>query len=318
MAPRTTHPVDPIIADLLDTYTRSMVRVSLLVEDGLRRGLDPLRAGTADAMPGDATQAYRARQLEAIRTALAGLRSETLPRAATGIERGFLATVRATDVVTGQAPAYRLTASHARTVARITANLTRSLEAAAATTGQRVEDVFAIADALAGGLPADRTELARGVFLGRRVDDQYRAATLRSIAAGLAQAEPRATISAQVVDRLIREGVTDATTGFIDRAGRRWSLDDYSRMAVRTTTREAVSAASEQRMRENGVTMVEISAHPNAADVCLPWEGRSWPIDEVEWPPYHPNCLHVATPAGVNLDDYEAELDARLADLGAV
>jgi hypothetical protein len=115
--------------------------------------------------------------------------------------------------------------------------------------------------------------------VGRRTEDAFRRAGLKQSAQGIAAGETRKAVSEALARALVEDGVTDALTGFVDKAGRRWSLDTYSNMVVRTTTREAAT---------HGQT--------DGYDV----------IDQL--PPFHPNCRHVATPASENLDAFEAAL----------
>jgi hypothetical protein len=160
-----------------------------------------------------------------------------------------------------------------------------------------------------------RFESAR-VLVGRRANDAFRRVGLEVVGEGVAGGQTRREVSKELRQRLVREGVTDATTGFVDRRGARWQLDTYTEMVARTTTREAMSAGTQNRMAELGEDLVTISSHAGACEICLPFDGNTYSISGrtpgydvlPEWPPFHPNCLHVATPAAANLDALEREL----------
>lgn len=153
-------------------------------------------------------------------------------------------------------------------------------------------------------------------LVGRRATDAFRRAALREVALGIAAGATTDDVARALRERLVREGVTDATTGFVDRAGRRWPLDVYCRMVSRTTTREAQSAALANRMTEHGDDLVQISDHNTTTPICKPFEGGTFSLTGktrgykvlVRLPPFHPGCLHVMTPAVVSLDEWEREL----------
>jgi len=95
-------------------------------------------------------------------------------------------------------------------------------------------------------------------------------------------------------------------------------------MVARTTSREAMTKGTINRLREHGLRLAQVSSH-NAADFCIYYEGavvciegehpvaRSAeptamaasegglaiypPISAINGgPPFHPNCVHVLTP----------------------
>ena len=78
-------------------------------------------------------------------------------------------------------------------------------------------------------------------------------------------------------------------------------------MVARTTTREAMTQGTINRLREHGITLAQVSAH-NAHDFCIYYENVVvnigdeshpvyLPISAIHGgPPFHPNCVHVLTP----------------------
>jgi len=94
---------------------------------------------------------------------------------------------------------------------------------------------------------------------------------------------------------------------FVDRLGRQWPLDRYAEMVARTTTREAMTQGTINRLREHGVQLAQVSAH-NAHDFCRYYENAIVSIGEQPHPaypplsainggpPFHPRCVHSLTP----------------------
>jgi hypothetical protein len=310
------HPVDAVADDLILVYRRGSRRLEAIVRDGLRRGLDPRRLGGPDQRRGDATLAYRARQLAAARAILAELDRVGARAAPVIAQRAYASSILALDKVLGgdAALAGRFGGIHQRQVIALAGNLEQSIRSAVGTATANVEAVFARAAALDGALPPGGIEgLPR--FIGRRQDDAWREFALQATAEGTVAGDVRRQISATLARRLIDDGVTDALTGFVDRAGRRWSLHTYTEMVARTLTREASSRALVGRMAEHGEDLVAITSHPHKEDVCTPYDGRTFSLSGRSsryprldrMPPFHGRCRHAIGPAEL-LDEYEREL----------
>jgi Phage minor capsid protein 2 len=168
-----------------------------------------------------------------------------------------------------------------------------------------------LADNMAGKL----NEAA--VTIGRNADDVFRKAALQEVAQGLAKGSARVDVSDSLIANLRKQGIT----AFVDKGGARWSLANYSKMVARTTTREAVSHGTANRMIENGQDLITISSHGTTCAICAEYDGNTYSLTgdtpgyEVlgEIPPFHPNCEHVLTPAAATFDAFEAavnEVDA--------
>lgn len=116
--------------------------------------------------------------------------------------------------------------------------------------------------------------------------------------------DSRIKTSEQLAASLRQQGIT----GFVDKAGKRWKLDTYAEMFVRTKTREAVTQGAVTRYAAHGVTMVQISSHASSCQICEPLQGRVMRLDgqleavngvniyALQLPPFHPNCRHVVLP----------------------
>lgn len=315
------HPTDVILGDLLDVYRRETSRLEGIVLAALRRGIDPEALGQPGAPRGTATAAYRLRQLEQANLLITELERTASSGAPLVVGRAYRSGLVSVDRTLGDTRlAGEFGRVHVRAVEALAGNLTRSLDAGHARLRANVALTFARADALEGALPnvaGGRGATVNGLrFLGRRIDDPYRRLALETVAGGAVSLDTRRQVSSRLARRLVDEGVTDALTGFVDRAGRRWSLPSYAAMVARTTTREAMTAATTNRLREHGVDLVTITRHPHAADECTPYDGRTFSLDGAtagypildRLPPFHPNCAHVVGPADADLDAFEREL----------
>jgi len=89
----------------------------------------------------------------------------------------------------------------------------------------------------------------------------------------------------------------------VDKAGRRWSLDRYSEMLIRTKAVEARNIGMANRMVENQYDLVQVTDHMDECELCRPWEGKilsltgntpGYPtLAEAEAAGlFHPNCRH--------------------------
>ncbi len=132
-----------------------------------------------------------------------------------------------------------------------------------------------------GGLPAAATALrlasepsamiARAVAM---VPEILGAAYSDAVAAGasnvLAGRSTRLAASQRVLNNLLADGVR----GFTDARGRRWSLDTYVEMAVRSTTGQAAVAGHAAQLQAEGINLVVVSDSPRECPLCRPWEGK--------------------------------------------
>jgi hypothetical protein len=248
-----------------------------------------LRSQIAHALASNAigTAAYRTAQLRAVQAELAQLGRKSRPLVLPIVFGNYVRGVDIVQIAQGIGRAeFEFTGIHTHAARVLADNLANSLEDAAR-------------------------------LVGRRTDDAFRRVGLEVVAqVGVAEGDTRKAVSAELRRRLVDEGVTDAMTGFVDKAGRRWPLDTYTTMAARTTTREAMSAGTANRMADLGLDLVTISSHGTTCDICQAYEGNTYSLrgetpgyDVIDTlPPFHPNCWHVATPAGANLETLERAL----------
>lgn len=173
------------------------------------------------------------------------------------------------------------------------------------------EAVSALQDAMVGRLRDSR------LTVGRQAQDVYakagRRAALRAIlgADGSPRSAARQLAQDLVRDKDIVRLLHDSrgAVGFVDKAGKRWSMDTYSEMVVRTTTREAVVQGQVDRMVSHGVNLARVSTHSSSCPICIPLEGKLISLDGTvseyqgepvadssSLPPLHPNCRHTIYP----------------------
>ena len=156
---------------------------------------------------------------------------------------------------------------------------------------------------------------ARGFLtVGRLESDPYRRETLLQVSRQQAAGTSWAKGSKELAKDLQNKGIT----AFTDRAGRNWSLQDYSNMAVRTTARQAQVAAI--LTKDPNHDLYQIVKIGSTCPVCAPLEGRVYSRSGTnpEYPALtlaygkmdpagpddimntylniHPNCLHSLIP----------------------
>lgn len=311
-------PAEQAQAELIRIYAQAALQCKQMAQDALNRGA----IGTAE---------YRQAQIKRILQVLAVTKNQGAAAALRVATSSYLSTLRAVDRVTigGAELNAGFGGVHQDAIHAIAVNMSRPLAAAADQLGKRVADTFEMADMLEGALGPD----APGGFLGRRVDDRARKAALQTVAEHLALGSTRRDASRvlkQRITKLAQEGTADALqmvhdemtnevrAAFIDRAGRRWDLDVYTRMVARTTTREATTRATINRLQDHGMHLVTVSDHGTLTPLCAEFEGRTFTIGagsddypKLElYPPFHPSCQHYLTPAAATFEDFERELAA--------
>lgn len=130
--------------------------------------------------------------------------------------------------------------------------------------------------------------------VGRRVEDVFRKEGLRIASLSLGDQEVP-NLSDQLQRRLVKQGVS----AFTDRNGTNWGLAAYARMAVKTTTAEAIFYGTQGVLISNGLDVVEVNHVANPCDLCQKYDGKTfsltgrsaYPLLDTTFP-VHPNCQH--------------------------
>ncbi|MDN6108340.1 MAG: phage minor capsid protein [Lactobacillus sp.] len=73
------------------------------------------------------------------------------------------------------------------------------------------------------------------------------------------------------VYKLVDEGIK---SDFVDKAGREWSMESYSRMVVETTAHRTYNDLRLKRMEDFDVVTALMSSHPAAREACAPIQGQ--------------------------------------------
>ena len=88
----------------------------------------------------------------------------------------------------------------------------------------------------------------------------------------------------QRVQSTLNKFADQGVSSFTDRAGRRWSMDTYADMIVRTAVNRAGNEGRIHGFRQNGVNLVIASSHKACAPQCLPYQGRVLSLDGTSGP----------------------------------
>ncbi len=163
----------------------------------------------------------------------------------------------------------------------------------------------------------------------RDVDDIYR----QIIEAQSAAREETAASQRWAMQSALDEFAANGITGFTDKAGRRWGLQEYSDMATRTAMQRASMQATMDSMERFGWDLCFVNSHMGACPKCQKWQGVIMSLsgktegyhtvqEAMDEGLFHPNCAHIlqvyfegssrldlGTPAGWS-DDQSTELYA--------
>ena len=78
----------------------------------------------------------------------------------------------------------------------------------------------------------------------------------------------------QAIRDTVREWAHQGIPALIDRSGRRWGVEGYVGMVVRTMSNRVANEMQDARMDEWGVDLIEVSSHRGARLLCAPYQGR--------------------------------------------
>lgn len=160
-------------------------------------------------------------------------------------------------------------------------------------------------------------------YMAENLKQAIRDAAKEKYRIGLITGETRRSMTKGLTEELNRKGFTayydakdryiplreyanilleEQWVGFIDKAGRRWDLMNYSEMLCRTKALEASNRGTENRLTANNLDLVLITSH-GASDWCKFFENRVFSISGTssEYPPLsevpnhgcpmHPRCV---------------------------
>jgi hypothetical protein len=78
----------------------------------------------------------------------------------------------------------------------------------------------------------------------------------------------------RLAQRILDQAATKGITGFVDKAGRKWSMVSYVEMATRTAAAQIAVEAHTALLAENGHDLVRVSVHENCSPMCAPFQGN--------------------------------------------
>ena len=154
---------------------------------------------------------------------------------------------------------------------------------------------------------------ATGTRILRSTMDAYRkaveageAARAEAVAKGTGQVLLGTQTRIQATQGVLDDFASSGVTGFVDAAGRAWSLDSYAEMAVRGGVMNAAVEGHVDTLTENGVDLGIISEDGSPCPECEPWEGEIVTLsgDSSDYPSLddalvdglmHPGCLHTVS-----------------------
>lgn len=104
----------------------------------------------------------------------------------------------------------------------------------------------------------------------RDVADAYRRITQVVATRSMVTGETRTDRLQAALNEYARRGIT----GFVDRSGRRWGIDTYADMALRTAVNRAQNEGRREQYQQHGIDLIVTSSHKGCSDLCLPYQGR--------------------------------------------
>lgn len=108
------------------------------------------------------------------------------------------------------------------------------------------------------------------IMVARQVRDVYQQVTATSVMAAEVGTETHVKAMQSALNRFSDKGITS----FVDKAGRKWSMDVYTDMAVRTMRNNVKQQGHLDGYRSAGVELVRASWHPASAPQCFPYQNQ--------------------------------------------
>lgn len=104
----------------------------------------------------------------------------------------------------------------------------------------------------------------------RQVSDAY-----QSLMAGpVSMVSTGAVTRIQATEAALQKWARNGIPGFIDRAGREWSMDAYAEMAVRTGAMNAMREGYAGTLTLNGMDLIRVTGHGYTCPACGRWQGK--------------------------------------------
>lgn len=154
--------------------------------------------------------------------------------------------------------------------------------------------------------------------VARRIDDVYRKMALAKSQKSVLGYQTARQAAKDLKKDLQERGIT----GFVDRAGRHWKLETYTRMAAITTTNNCLREGTINRIQERGHDLIRVSSHSGSCPKCSPYNGATLSIsgDDPDYPSideargkglFHPLCKHAVSLSPVAKDRFLERLQGK-------
>lgn len=98
---------------------------------------------------------------------------------------------------------------------------------------------------------------------------------------------------AKTVNAWLDKGVP---SGFTDRGGRTWSIDNYAKTVIKTAVNNTFNEVTKQRLEAYGITTVLVGSHPLARPACAKIQGQVIDIRPLAQVPYNSKYRSVYDP----------------------
>lgn len=114
-----------------------------------------------------------------------------------------------------------------------------------------------------------------GATILRETRDIYRRVAQQAAQAAIVSGADNRRMIQRIIDEYANRGIT----GFTDRAGRRWGIDTYAEMVLRTAVNRAQNEGRLGGYRAQGVSLVKTSQHIGSHPWCIPWQNKVLAVD---------------------------------------
>ena len=150
--------------------------------------------------------------------------------------------------------------------------------------------------------------------IGRNVSDYFREAQLENSKILSTGSLTRKQTSTNMINMLQEKNIFE----FVDKAGRKWNMQNYVDMAIRTTADAGINRATINQNIEYNNDLIMMTWHSTSCPLCAVYQGRIYSISGeskiypalskinggsfITFGVVHPNCRHTITPYVPALD----------------
>lgn len=111
---------------------------------------------------------------------------------------------------------------------------------------------------------------AAGFSILRQTQDAFREVARVAVSGRIASGADRN----RALQRILNDFAANGITAYRDKAGRKWGIDTYGEMVLRTGVNRAQNDGRLRGYQASGVSLVHCSQHRGADDHCLPFQNK--------------------------------------------